>query len=99
LNRDIRCAGDPAGCVWPRLVLLDGIIERTAPPFTFSKVDGDAVFAFARDDQDVPRGAALLECLSACYVAFRGRLGGAMEIWTCRCNACSPIAARVYSLG
>ena len=79
--------------------LLDGIIERTAPPFTFSKVDGDAVFAFARDDQDVPRGAALLECLSACYVAFRGRLGGAMEIWTCRCNACSRVGARVYSLG
>ena len=71
--------------------LLDGIIERIAPPFTLSKVEGDAVFAFARDDQDVPRGTALLACLNACYASFRERLGGAMDIWTCRCNACSRV--------
>ena len=34
--------------------LLDGIIARIAPPFTISKIEGDAVFAFARDDDDVP---------------------------------------------
>jgi Protein of unknown function (DUF2652) len=71
--------------------LLDGIIERVVPPFTLSKVEGDAVFAFASDEEDVPRGAALLDCLSACYASFRERLGGAMEIWTCRCMACSRV--------
>jgi hypothetical protein len=71
--------------------LLDGIIERIVPPFRLSKIEGDAVFAFARDDEGVPRGAALLECLSACYAAFRDRLGSALEVWTCRCGACSRV--------
>jgi Protein of unknown function (DUF2652) len=71
--------------------LLDGIIERIVPPFTLSKVEGDAVFAFARDDEGVPRGEALLGCLSACYAAFTERLGGAMQVWTCRCDACSRV--------
>jgi hypothetical protein len=73
--------------------LLDGIIERIAPPFTLSKIEGDAVFAFASDDDDVPRGAALLDCVSACYASFRDRLAGAEEIWTCRCDACSRTTA------
>jgi hypothetical protein len=71
--------------------LLDGIIERVVPPFTLSKVEGDAVFAFARDDEDLPRGAALLDCLSACYRSFRDRLEGAKEIWMCRCAACARV--------
>jgi Protein of unknown function (DUF2652) len=71
--------------------LLDGIIGRMVPPFTLSKVEGDAVFAFARDEEDVPHGAALLDCLSACYASFQERLGSAMDVWTCRCNACSRV--------
>jgi hypothetical protein len=71
--------------------LLDGIIERIAPPFTLSKVEGDAVFAFAGSDRDVPHGRPLLDCLAACYAAYRERLGSAREIWTCRCNACSLV--------
>lgn len=73
--------------------LLDGIIERLVPPFTLSKVEGDAVFAFASDDEDVPRGEALLSCLSACYASFKERLGGAMQVWTCRCDACSRVGS------
>lgn len=68
--------------------LLDGIIERVVPPFTLSKLEGDAVFAFARDDEDIPRGAALLDCLSACYTSFRDRLAGAMRHSTCGCGVC-----------
>ena len=71
--------------------LLDGIIERVVPPFRLSKVEGDAVFAFATDDDDLPRGAALLDCLSACYASFRDGLAGAEQIWTCRCSACSRV--------
>ncbi len=71
--------------------LLDGIIEKTVPPFTLSKVEGDAVFLFASGDADVPRGDALLQCLAACYQSFRERLAGAEQVWTCRCNACSRV--------
>ncbi len=71
--------------------LLDGIIERIVPPFTLSKVEGDAVFAFARRDEDVPAGAAMLDFLWACYASFRDRLGGAKRIWTCGCDACSRV--------
>jgi hypothetical protein len=71
--------------------LLDGIIERIAPPFTISKLEGDAVFAFARDEDDIPRGAALLDCLAACYTSFREQLESAEQIWTCRCDACSRV--------
>lgn len=73
--------------------LLDGIIERIAPPFTLSKIEGDAVFAFAGDEDDIPRGAALLDCLAACYASFRDRLAGAEQVWTCRCDACSRVEA------
>jgi hypothetical protein len=71
--------------------LLDGIVERLVPPFTLSKLEGDAVFAFARADDDIPSGQALLNCVAACYAAFRERLGSAMQVWTCRCGACSRV--------
>jgi hypothetical protein len=72
--------------------LLDGIIEALVPPFTLSKLEGDAVFAWAAD-QDVPRGAGLLEHLGACHAAFRQRLGQVHDVWTCRCDACARVDA------
>jgi hypothetical protein len=72
--------------------LLDGIVESLVPPFTLSKLEGDAVFAWAHDSDGVPRGAALLGCLTACHEAFRRRLEKVHEIWTCRCDACSRVA-------
>jgi hypothetical protein len=71
--------------------LLDGIIERLVPPFRLSKLEGDAVFLFADDTDDVPHGQALLASLDACYRGFRAQLGSAEQIWTCRCNACSRV--------
>jgi Protein of unknown function (DUF2652) len=71
--------------------LLDGIVERVVPPFTLSKLEGDAVFAYATDDAAIPRGPALLDCLADCYQDFRRRLGMAHDIWTCRCGACMRI--------
>lgn len=71
--------------------LLDGIVGRLVPPFTLSKLEGDAVFAYATDVALVPRGAALLDCIGECYADFRRRLELAHEIWTCRCNGCSRI--------
>jgi hypothetical protein len=71
--------------------LLDGIVERVVPPFTLSKLEGDAVFAYATDPGVVPRGAGLLGCLTECYLDFRRRLDEAHGIWVCRCEACSRI--------
>ncbi len=71
--------------------LLDGIVGRLVPPFTLSKLEGDAVFAYATDADPVPRGAALVGCLADCYADFRHRLDTAHGVWTCRCDACSRI--------
>lgn len=71
--------------------LLDGIVERVAPPFTLSKLEGDAVFAYAEDAAQLPHGAGMLGCLTECYSDFRRRLDAAHGIWTCRCEACSRI--------
>ena len=71
--------------------LLDGIIEAIVPPFTLAKLEGDAVFAWAADDERVPRGSALLRCILDCYAAFRGRLEKVHEVWSCRCEACARV--------
>jgi hypothetical protein len=71
--------------------LLDAIIEAIIPPFTLAKLEGDAVFAWTEEGDHLPRGTAVLECLVACYVAFRRRLAGAHDVWTCRCDACARV--------
>ncbi len=71
--------------------VLDGIVGRVVPPFTLSKLEGDAVFAYATNSAMVPRGAAMLDCLTDCYADFRRRLGMARGIWPCWCDACSRI--------
>ena len=73
--------------------LLDGIIARVVPPFTLSKLEGDAVFAFAVDTDEVPRAHAMLVFLAACYDAFRTHLTALELALTCRCAACSSGAA------
>lgn len=61
--------------------LLDGIIRRLVPPFTLSKLEGDAVFAFAENLDGLPRGTAVLDCLAACHADFRRTLGdGARDV-------------------
>jgi hypothetical protein len=71
--------------------LLDGIVGRLVPPFTLSKLEGDAVFAFATSTAVLPHGAAMLDCLTECHADFRRRLGMAHGIWTCRCDACARV--------
>src|SRR5215470_14601083 len=77
-------AGTFVPTAYPLLTsLLDGIIEQVAPPFTLSKVEGDAVFAFADEDDALPRGDELFRCLTGCYVSFRTRLGEARTLMLC----------------
>lgn len=71
--------------------LLDGIVGGLVPPFTLSKLEGDAVFAFATDRDAVPKGSDVLVCFASCYGHFRQQVGSAKEIWPCWCAACANI--------
>lgn len=73
--------------------LLDGIVDSVVPPFTFSKLEGDAVFAWAAEGPNLPRGADLLAILERCHDAFETTLAGVNEIWPCRCDACARVEA------
>jgi hypothetical protein len=71
--------------------LLDGIVGRVVPPFTLSKLEGDAVFAYASDAAAIPHGAAMLDCFTECYAEFRRRVSIARDFSTCWCDVCSRI--------
>ena len=68
--------------------LLGGIVEGVVPPLTLAKLEGDAVFVYAANDDPVPRGADLLAWLAASYAGFEARLAQARELWSCSCDAC-----------
>ncbi|MGH3127078.1 MAG: DUF2652 domain-containing protein [Gaiellaceae bacterium] len=71
--------------------LLDGIVSRFVPPFTLSKLEGDAVFAYATDSEDLPRGQAMFDQVGECYADFRQRVETAQSKWQCWCEACAKI--------
>jgi len=71
--------------------LLDGIVGRIAPPFVLSKLEGDAVFAFAAEGELGVRGQSVVDCLTACYGAYRARLDEARGAMACTCDACVSI--------
>jgi hypothetical protein len=71
--------------------LLDGIVARLSPPFTLSKLEGDAVFAYSDDADAVPHGQPVLDCIFDCYADFRRRIDNAHAVWTCWCDACKRI--------
>jgi Protein of unknown function (DUF2652) len=71
--------------------LLDGLVAGLVPPFTLSKLEGDAVFAFAEDGGDMPKGEAVLARFGGCYAEFRQQVGSAKDIWPCWCEACANI--------
>ena len=71
--------------------LLDGIVGRLVPPFTLSKLEGDAVFVYATTDDALPHGAGLTACIASCYEEFHRRLEAAHGVWSCRCDACMRI--------
>jgi hypothetical protein len=72
--------------------LLNGIVERMVPPFTLSKLEGDAVFAYSDDQTFSLRGNAVLDCMRKCYEAYRDRRDAADRLMRCRCAACSLLA-------
>jgi hypothetical protein len=93
-HQDDLFGGGAVPAAYPLIsTLLDGIIERLIPPFTLAKLEGDAVFVFARADDAPPTGAAMLDLLSACYDGFRRQLASARDLWSCQCDACVRVGS------
>jgi hypothetical protein len=83
-------AGDFVPEAYPLLSsLLDGIVAALVPPFTLSKLEGDAVFAF--DGARKVTGTDLVDLLHTCHDGFRQRLETALELMPCSCEACTRI--------
>ncbi|MCK6539374.1 MAG: DUF2652 domain-containing protein [Anaerolineales bacterium] len=70
--------------------LLGTICEKIEALLTISKLEGDAVFAYA-PEATIQRGETLLELIEATYLAFRDRQTSIKRATTCTCNACRNI--------
>jgi hypothetical protein len=68
--------------------LLDVVVERLAPAFLLSELEGDAVFGYAPDDRMSGGETALLDVVRSAYDAFRGRLEEAVILQKHDCEAC-----------
>ena len=70
--------------------LLGLLVEKFRPLMTISKLEGDAVFAYAGEER-ITRGETLLEFLEDTYVAFRDKQISMRRATTCTCLACQNI--------
>ena len=70
--------------------LLELLVENIKPVMTISKLEGDAVFAYAGRNV-FTRGDTMLEFVESVYVAFRDRQFSMKRKTTCTCNACINI--------
>jgi hypothetical protein len=70
--------------------LLGLLVQKFKPLMTISKLEGDAVFAYA-GEETITRGETLLEFLENMYVAFRDRQNSMKRATTCTCLACQTI--------
>jgi class 3 adenylate cyclase len=66
--------------------LLETIIAGIEPPFTLSKLEGDAAFAYV--SSSVMSAPMLFDTVDATYFAFRRRLRDIVQSTTCTCDAC-----------
>ncbi|MBI5933235.1 MAG: DUF2652 domain-containing protein [Chloroflexi bacterium] len=70
--------------------LLELLVEKFKPLMTISKLEGDAVFAYA-GETIITRGDTLLEFIESVYVAFRDLQVAMRRKTTCTCLACTNI--------
>lgn len=70
--------------------LLGLLVEKFKTLMTLSKLEGDAVFAYAAEEK-ISRGETLLEFLEDIYVAFRDKQISMKRATTCTCLACQNI--------
>lgn len=69
--------------------LTDTVIEHLRSILTVSKLEGDAVFAYALDGST--DATMLLDGIENAYFAFRRRVRNIAQATTCDCNACRRI--------
>ena len=70
--------------------LLELVLRTLTPTLTLSKLEGDAIFAYAPESR-IARAETVLELTETTYVAFRDRVEGVRRRTTCDCNACRAI--------
>jgi uncharacterized protein YndB with AHSA1/START domain len=71
-------------------VLLELVLIRITTIFTLSKLEGDAIFAYAPEEK-LRRGETLLELIESTYAAFKDHQEAIRRRTTCQCNACRNI--------
>jgi len=72
--------------------LLELVLKHITTIFTLSKLEGDAIFAYASEDK-LMRGETLLELIESTYAAFKDHQEAIRRRTTCKCNACRNISA------
>jgi uncharacterized protein YndB with AHSA1/START domain len=70
--------------------LLELVLKHLTELFTLSKLEGDAIFAYA-PEEILARGETLLELIESTYVAFIDQREAIRRQTTCQCNACRNI--------
>lgn len=69
--------------------LLETMLSVLTPTFDLSRVEGDAIFAFAPSSRLTP--ALVLDTVDTTYFAFRKRLRDVVHATSCPCQACLRI--------
>ena len=70
--------------------MLEAIVKEFKTLLTISKLEGDAVFAYA-PEVDIPGGERILELIENTYYAFRQQRETSRRNTTCTCKACQTI--------
>lgn len=69
--------------------LIETVAGALRPALRISKLEGDAVFAYALETE--VEASMLLDTVDQTYFAFRARLRDIRQATTCKCNACRLI--------
>ena len=69
--------------------LMGVVVGRLQPPLTVTKLEGDAIFAYAIDG--TCGASTLLDTIEQTYFAFRARLRDIAHATSCTCEACKQI--------
>jgi hypothetical protein len=69
--------------------LMGVVVARLRPPLTISKLEGDAIFAYAIDG--TCGASTLLDTVEQTYFAFRARVRDIAHATSCTCEACKQI--------
>ena len=87
-----RAASSKVAPAYPLITsLVNGIVARLVPPFRLSKLEGDAVFAYAPGEGFEYRWRSIVQCMRQCYDDYRDRREEAQNLMFCNCSACDRL--------